>query len=165
MADGKQAEVDVKGLKEEKIPTKLDGQGHEVFFDIDGVPEKLYVGDSCSLVVFGTCESGCDLVGDKLNLSTILGENVADVEFVTQEGELAVSEAIPLTMPAEPGKYQYVVHYEPRVLPMPEDGGPAFKNPHEERDMLLEFTVEPHHVAVSTWGVTAPVWVGQPIEV
>ena len=31
--------------------------------------------------------------------------------------------------------------------------------------MLLEFTVEPHHVAVSTWGVTAPVWVGQPIEV
>ena len=47
MADGKQAEVDVKGLKEEKIPTKLDGQGHEVFFDIDGVPEKLYVGDSC----------------------------------------------------------------------------------------------------------------------
>ena len=48
MADGKQAEVDVKGLKEEKIPTKLDGQGHEVFFDIDGVPEKLYVGDSSS---------------------------------------------------------------------------------------------------------------------
>ena len=38
MADGKQAEVDVKGLKEEKIPTKLDGQGHEEFFDIDGVP-------------------------------------------------------------------------------------------------------------------------------
>ena len=164
MADGKQAEVDVKGLKEEKIPAKLDGEGHEVFFDIDGVPDKLYVGDSCSLVVFGTCESGCDLVGDKLNLSTILGDNVADVEFATQEGELAVSEAIPLTMPAEPGKYQYVIHYEPRELPMPEDGGPAFKNPHEERDMLLEFTVEPHHVAVSTWGVTAPVWVGQPIE-
>ncbi len=164
MADGKQAEVDVKDLKEEKIPVKLDGEGHEVFFDIDGVPDKLYVGDSCSLVVFGTCESGCDLVGDKLNLSTILGDNVADVVFATQEGELAVSEAIPLTMPAEPGKYQYVIHYEPRELPMPEDGGPAFKNPHEERDMLLEFTVEPHHVAVSTWGVTAPVWVGQPIE-
>lgn len=164
MAEGNQAEIDVKGLKEEKIPAKLDGQGHEVFFDIDGVPDKLYVGDSCSLVVFGTCESGCDLVGDKLNLSTILGDSVADVTFATQEGELAVSEAIPLTMPGEPGKYQYVIHYEPRELPMPEDGGPAFKNPHEERDMLLEFTVEPHHVAVSTWGVTAPVWVGAPIE-
>ena len=165
MADVKQGEVDVKGLKEEKIPTKLDGEGHEVFFDIDGVPDKLYVGDSCSLVVFATCESGCDLVGDKVNLSTILGDEVAEVQFATQEGELAVSEAIPLTMPGEPGKYQYVIHYEPRELPMPEDGGPAFKNPHEERDMLLEFTVEPHHVAVSTWGVTAPVWVGGPIEV
>ena len=165
MAEVKQGEVDVKGLKEEKIPTKLDGEGHEVFFDIDGVPEKLYVGESCSLVVFATCESGCDLVGDKIEVSTILGDDVAQVSFATQEGELAVSEAIPLTMPAEPGKYQYVLHYAPRELPMPEDGGPAFKNPHEERDMLLEFTVEPHHVAVSTWGVTAPVWVGAPIEV
>ncbi len=165
MAEVKQGEVDVKGLKEEKIPTKLDGEGHEVFFDIDGVPEKLYVGDACSLVVFATCESGCDLVGDKIEVTTILGDDVAQVSFATQEGELAVSEAIPLTMPAEPGKYQYVLHYAPRELPMPEDGGPAFKNPHEERDMLLEFSVEPHHVAVSTWGVTAPVWVGQPIEV
>ena len=165
MAENHQGEVDRTGLKEEKIPANFKGEGHDVAFDIDGVPEKLYVGDTCSLVLFATCESGCDLVGDEVTLSTIEGDEVARVTLATQEGELAVSEAMALTMPAEPGEYEYVIHYEPRELPLPDDGGPAFKNPHEERDLLVVFTVEPHHVAVSTWGVTAPVWVGAPIEV
>ncbi len=165
MADTHQGEVDRKGLKEEKIPANFKGEGHEVAFDIDGIPEKLYVGDSASLVMFAACESGCDLVGDTVTLSTVAGDEVARASFATQEGELAVSEPMKLTMPDEPGEYEYIVHYEPRELPLPDDGGPAFKNPHEERDLLIVFTVEPHHVAVSTWGVTAPVWVGAPIEV
>ncbi len=165
MADKHQGDVDRTGLKEEKIPANFKGEGHDVAFDIDGIPEKLFVGDSASLVLFGACQSGCDLVGDTITLSTIAGDEVARTTFATQEGELAVSEAMRLTMPSEPGEYEYVIHYEPRELPLPDDGGPAFKNPHEERDLLVVFTVEPHHVAVSTWGVTAPVWVGQPIEV
>lgn len=165
MADTHQADVDRTGLKEEKIPVNFKGDGHEVAFDIDGIPEKLYVGDSASLVLFGACQSGCDLVGDAITLSTIEGDEVARTTFATQEGELAVSEPMRLTMPSEPGEYEYIIHYEPRELPLPDDGGPAFKNPHEERDLLIVFTVEPHHVSVSTWGVTAPVWVGAPVEV
>lgn len=165
MAENHQGDVDRTGLKEEKIPVNFKGEGHDVAFDIDGIPEKLFVGDSTSLVLFAACESGCDLVGDTVTLSTIEGDEVARAIFATQEGELAVSEAMPLTMPGEPGEYEYIIHYEPRELPLPDDGGPAFENPHEERDLLVVFTVEPHHVSVSTWGVTAPVWVGQPIEV
>ena len=165
MAENHAGDVDRTGLKEEKIPLKTTGEGHEVFFDIDGVPEKLYVGDTANLVLFGTCASGCDLVGDAVTLYTIEGDEVAKVTFATQEGELAVSEAMTLKMPETPGEYEYFIHYEPRELPMPDDGGPAFKNPHEERDLLVVFKVEPHHIGISTWGVTAPVWVGKPIEV
>ena len=165
MAENSNGGLDVKGLKEEKIPANFKGEGHDVAFDIDGIPEKLYVGDTASLVMFGACESGCDLVGDSITIFDFNEEVVAQAQFATQEGELAVSEPMPLKMPTEPGEYQYIVHYEPRELPLPDDGGPAFKNPHEERELLLVFTVEPHHVSVSTWGVTAPVWVGAPIEV
>jgi len=165
MADSHKGDVDRTGLKEEKIPFKTTGEGHTVYFDIDGIPDKLYVGDTASLVLFGTCASGCDLVGDAVTLYTIDGDMVANVTFATQEGELAVSEAMTIKMPDTPGEYEYFIHYEPRELPMPDDGGPAFKNPHEERDLLVVFTVEPHHVSISTWGVTAPVWVGKPVEV
>lgn len=165
MAENHKGEIDRAGLKEEKIPANFKGEGHDIAFDIDGVPDKLYVGDSCSLVLFGACQSGCDLVGDKVTLSTVEGDEVAATEFAKQEGELAVSGAMQLKMPDVPGEYEYIIHYEPRELPLPDDGGPAFKNPHEERDLLVVFTVEPHHVSISTWGVTAPVWVGQPVEV
>ena len=36
-------QIDVKGLKEEKIPAKQTGEGHEVSFDIDGLPDQLFV--------------------------------------------------------------------------------------------------------------------------
>jgi hypothetical protein len=165
MAEKHTGDVDRTGLKEEKIPAKLKGEGHEVAFDIDGVPEKLFVGDTANLVLFGACQSGCDLVGDAVSLQTIDGTEVSACTFETQEGELAVSAPMTVKMPEEPGEYEYIIHYEPRELPLPDDGGPAFKNPHEERDLLVVFTVQAHHVAVSTWGVTAPVWVGGPIEV
>lgn len=165
MADKHQADVDRTGLKEEKIPANFKGEGHEVAFDIEGIPEKLYVGDEVSFVLLAACESGCDLVGDTATLSTISGDEVARAQFVIQDGECAVSEPMTLTMPMTEGEYEYVVHYEPRVLPLPDDGGPAFKNPHEERDLLIVFTVEPHHVTISTWGVTSPVWIDKPIEI
>lgn len=165
MAENSNGGLDVKGLKEEKIPANFKGEGHDVAFDIDGIPEKLYVGDTASLVMFAACESGCDMVGDSVTIFDFNENVVAQATFATQEGELAVSEPMPIKMPMEPGEYQYIVHYEPRELPLPDDGGPAFKNPHEERELLLVFTVEAHHVSISTWGVTAPVWVGAPIEV
>lgn len=159
-----QEKMDVKGLKEERIPTKLSGEGHDVAFDFDGIPEKLYVGDKASLVMFAACESGCDLVGDKITVYDMSYQEVATSVFSRQEAELAVSEPIAFTMPDVPGDYQYIVHYEAHELPLPDDGGPAFKNPHEERDLLLVFKVEAHHVTVSNWGVTSPVWVNEPIS-
>ena len=51
-------QIDVKGLKEERIPAKQSGEGHEVSFDIDGLPDQLFVGDTVPLVLFGECSSG-----------------------------------------------------------------------------------------------------------
>ncbi|MBR2834592.1 MAG: hypothetical protein IKE43_02605 [Coriobacteriales bacterium] len=164
MADA-QVGIDVKGLKEQHIPAKLTGEGHDVSFDIDGIPEKLYVGDTASLVLFGACQSGCELVGDAITVLDFFDNIIAQTTFKTQEGELAVSGAMNIAMPQEPGKIQYIIHYEPRELPKPDDGGPAFKNPHEPTDLLIEFTVEPHHIAISTWGVTTPVYTNEPIQI
>ena len=158
-------QIDVKGLKEEKIPAKQTGEGHEVSFDIDGLPDQLFVGDTVPLVLFGECSSGCDLVGDTVSVTDASGETLASSSFVGQEEDLAYTEAMLLTMPGEPGDYQYKIHYEPREMPLPDDGGPAFPNPHSSRDLLLVLTVEAHHVSVSTWGLTTPVWIGEPVEV
>lgn len=160
-----QGKIDTKGLKEEHIPAVAKGEGHEVFFDMDGLPDKLYVDDLIQLTLFAQCSSGCDLVGDEITLTNEAGEQVARALFTTQEGDLACTEPLLLTMPAEPGDVQYVIHYEPRELPLPDDGGPRFDNPHEGRDLLLVLTVEPHHVSVSTWGLTTPVYVGEQVKV
>ncbi len=165
MAESHKGDVDRKGLKEEKIPDDFSGDEHIVAFDIDGVPEKLFVGDTAKMVLFAACEKGCDLVGDTVTVSTIDGTEVAQTTFDSQEGDLAFTEPIAITMPNEPGEYEYIIHYGPHELPLPEDGGPAFPNPHEERDLLVVFTVQAHHVTVSTWDMTAPVWCGEPIEV
>lgn len=170
MADEKDApeapgKIDTKGLKEEHIPAVNKGEGHEVSFDMDGLPDKLYVDDLIQLTLFASCSSGCDLVGDSVTMTNEAGDEVASAQFTTQEGELACTEPMLLTMPAEPGDVQYVIHYEPRELPLPDDGGPRFDNPHEARDLLLVLTVEPHHVSVSTWGLTTPVYVSEPAKV
>ena len=39
MAENSNGGLDVKGLKEEKIPANFKGEGHDVAFDIDGIPE------------------------------------------------------------------------------------------------------------------------------
>ena len=157
--------IDTKGLKEEHIPAVNKGEGHDVSFDMDGLPDKLYVDDLIQLTLFASCSSGCDLVGDSVTMTNEAGREVASAQFTTQEGELACTEPMLLTMPAEPGDVQYVIHYEPRELPLPDDGGPRFDNPHEARDLLLVLTVEPHHVSVSTWGLTTPVYVSEPAKV
>lgn len=168
MADEKEeqgSKIDTKGLKEEHIPAASKGEGHEVFFDMDGLPDKIYVDDLVQLTLFASCASGCDLVGDSVTLTDEHGATAAQAEFTTQEGDLACTEPMVLQMPSEPGDFQYVIHYEPRELPLPDDGGPRFDNPHDARDLLLVLTVEPHHVAISTWGLTTPVYVGEPLSV
>jgi hypothetical protein len=164
--EGSQAKIDTKGLKQEHIPTVKSGEGHNVSFDIDGLPDDIFVGDLISLVVFGQCSSGCDLRGDGITITSVeSGEQVASSTFVGQEDDLAYTDGMLLTMPPEPGDYQYRIHYDPAPLPPPDDGGPAFPNPHPKRDLLLVITVKKHHVTLSTWGLTSPVWINDHVEV
>ncbi len=163
---GSQGAIDTKGLKQEHIPTVKSGEGHSVSFDIDGLPDEIYVGDLVSMVVFGECSSGCDLRGDAIQVfDQLTGEELASSTFTGQEDALAFTDGMLLTMPDVAGDYQYRIHYEPAPLPPPDDGGPAFPNPHRSRDLLLVVTVKKHHVTLSTWGLTSPVYVNERVEV
>ncbi len=166
MADKQQGAIDTKGLKQERIPVTRSGEGHDLSFDIDGLPDEIYVGDIVSLVLFAQCSSGCSLVGDKVEVCEVAtGKQVAQAEFSEEEDGLSYTEGMLLTMPPTPGDYQYKIRYTPAPLPPPEDGGPAFPNPHPVKELLLVITVKEHHVALSTWGLTSPVWVGEKLEV
>lgn len=160
------AAIDTKGLKQEHIRSAQVGEGHRVAFDIDGLPEDIYVGDAISLVVFGQCSSGCSLAGDVITLTDQLtGDLLATAPFTGFEDGLSFTDGIILTMPLEAGEFQLHMHYEPSPLPPPDDGGPAFDNPHSARDLLLVLNVKKHHVTMSTWGLSAPVWVNESLEV
>lgn len=158
-------DIDTKGLKQERIPVTMSGQGHEVSFDVGGLPDDIYVGDTVALVLFAQCSSGCDLKGDAVRVTGPDGSQLADATLSQQEGDLACTDGMLLTMPHEPGDYQYRVSYTPAPLPSPDDGGPAFPNPHPARELLLVLTVKEHHVTLSTWGLTSPVYVGEEVSV
>lgn len=157
--------IDTKGLKQERIPVVMSGKGHEVSFDVGGLPDEIYVGDTVALVLFAQCSSGCDLVGDAVSVSGPDGELLADTTLTQQEGDLASTDGILLSMPSAPGDYQYRISYTPAPLPPPDDGGPAFPNPHDAKELLLVLTVKEHHVTLSTWGHTSPVYVGEEVSV
>lgn len=116
----------------------------------------IVIGADMTLKVRVSCAHRCDLRGRTLEIrdrDTVVADGIELTEF---DGETNETGAFALKAPIEPGEYSWLA-----VFPAQQQNGAV----HEATSAPFSFTVEPHPVAITVWGVPSAVVAGEEFRV
>jgi hypothetical protein len=121
----------------------------------DPLPPALDAGSEVTVRVQVTCDSGCDL---RRQTVEILDEDrvIATGELSNFDERANVTRDLVLHVPEVAGEYRRVVrfarHDDDRLV-------------HEESSLPITLTAKPHEVTIATWGIPSPVPLGRSFTV
>ncbi|MCJ7737370.1 MAG: hypothetical protein MUQ10_08675 [Anaerolineae bacterium] len=115
-------------------------------------PDEVYAGMDVALQVKVWCPEMCALQGSLVRIIDAEDVVVLDVDLVSFDEEANATHEFIVRMPIVPGSYTWT------ALFLGHEGGEVH---HEESSVAFTFTVQPHRIALSVWGVPLPATQGR----
>jgi len=119
-------------------------------------PDEVDAGMDVTLQVKVSCPEKCDLQGGQARIINEEGAVVKEVDLASFDGEANETDEFIVEMPVGPGSYTWTAVFVP-----PE----SEEVQHEQSSAPFTFTVKPHRIATSVWGVPLPVTQGEKFAV
>jgi hypothetical protein len=121
-------------------------------------PDQVDAGTDVTLQVQVSCPEACSLLGGQVRILDQEGTVVQEVDLASFDGTANATQEFTFTAPVEPGSYTWTALFVP-----PQSQGEEVQ--HEQSSAPLTFTVVPHTISLSVWGVPFPVLKGQEFPV
>jgi len=102
------------------------------------------------------CASGCNLQGDKIEIVNLQGEQIAEVELQLSDETVDGTAEFTVRAPSLPGEHTWRIVYPTQQK---ED------TLHKQSSAEFSFTVRPHRISLSVWGIPSPVSKGEKFQI
>jgi hypothetical protein len=117
------------------------------------VPAVVDAGTDLSLRVRAACDPGCNLQGGLIRIVDSGGDIITNVNLSASGGEgVYETETFIVRVPDLPGEYTWTILFPAQQIAEEE---------HRESTAAFSFTVRPHQISLSVWGIPIPVNKGE----
>jgi hypothetical protein len=120
------------------------------------IPEQVDAGTDLLLKVQVSCPEGCSLAGGRVRIADEEGTIVEEVDLASSDGGTNETDEFRVTAPVALGPTTWTALFLPAE---------AEEIQHEPSSVPLTFTVKPHTLSLSAWGVPLPVTKGEEFTV
>jgi hypothetical protein len=133
------------------------GKAHITALSLDtAVPAVVDAGTDVSLQVKATCDPGCNLRGGLIRIVDSGGDTITNVNLSVSGEGIYKTETFAVRVPALPGEYTWTILFPAQRIAEEEHG---------ESTATFSFTVRPHQISLSVWGIPIPVNKGEKFNI